>query len=161
MKHVISAEPLYKTFWNIKMRCTNSSFPGYKTYGGRGITLCKEWEVYATFKRWALDNGYMRGLTIDRIDNNRGYCPENCRWSTHSEQQRNKRNNHSVTLWGKTMIITDWATECGISRQTVHSRLARGWDIEKALTAPAKSEHKSKFTAEEIMLREKGGKTHE
>ena len=77
----------------MKGRCNRPTATSYKYYGGRGISVCEEWENdFAAFRNWALANGYQEGLSIDRIDVNGNYCPENCRWITMSEQQRNKRN---------------------------------------------------------------------
>ena len=82
--------PLYKTWGNIRWRCKDPD--KWSLYGGRGISMCKEWGNYLTFKQWSLENGYNRGLQIDRIDNTLGYFPENCRWVTAKEQNHNRRN---------------------------------------------------------------------
>ena len=84
---------LYNTWLRMKGRCSRPTATSYKYYGGRGISVCEEWEKdFVAFRDWALANGYQEGLSIDRIDVNGNYCPENCRWITMSEQQRNKRN---------------------------------------------------------------------
>jgi hypothetical protein len=75
----------------MKTRCLNPKASNYKWYGGRGITVCSEWLIFADFYSWALKNGYEESLELDRIDNDKGYCPENCRWITHKEQCNNRR----------------------------------------------------------------------
>lgn len=84
---------LYCIFTGMKSRCYNPNATGYKNYGGRGITICDEWLAdFFAFKDWATSHGYADELTIDRIDNEKGYCPNNCRWVTRADQNRNKRN---------------------------------------------------------------------
>ena len=91
-KHGEAGTRLYRTWASMKYRCLNSKDKGYLNYGGRGIMVCPEWvNDYIKFKNWALNNGYQEGLEIDRRDNNLGYSPENCRWVTKTEQNRNQR----------------------------------------------------------------------
>ena len=127
--------PLYRVWTGMKTRCTNSNESSYKNYGGRGIAVCDEWQEFEPFMEWALTNGYKHGLEIDREDNDGDYTPENCRFVTSAMNARNKRNNHHVTINGKTMLITDWAKVTGISRFVLHYRLSAGW-AEKDLLAP-------------------------
>lgn len=95
---------LYRTWSNIKSRCYNPNVRSYKTYGARGITMCDEWlHDFVKFKDWALANGYAEDLVIDRIDNNLGYYPENCRWITPSENSEKLAEDHPVYCWGKNL----------------------------------------------------------
>lgn len=133
IKHGLSNEKLYGVWGDLKTRTLNINSQDYKNYGGRGIKVCKKWENFEPFYNWAIDNGYKVGLTIDRIDNNKGYSPENCRWVTYNEQANNKRNNHLITYKDKTLTMSQWANKIGISRHTLFWRLNNGWSLEKAL----------------------------
>ena len=133
-KHGERGTSLYERWHGIKRRCADKS---NKSYGGRGIKVCKEWEEsYEAFAKWAKENGYSEELTIDRIDNNGDYCPENCRWVNHSVQQNNKTNNIRITFNGETHTQTEWSKITGLNRYTIHDRLKRGWSVEKTLTTP-------------------------
>lgn len=130
--------PRLRGVWrNMIQRCHNPNHPQYCSYGGRGITVCDEWRNdYPCFREWALKNGYAQGLTIDRIDNNGGYSPQNCRWATYKEQNRNKRSNRNITLNGETKCLSEWAEFFGIGVPIVTRRLNDGWAEEDAFTAP-------------------------
>jgi len=95
--HRQSKSPLYKVWTAMKSRCRNSKNPRYKDYGGRSITVCDEWQEFEPFQEWALSHGYKEGLSLDRINNNGNYYPINCRWTTDSIQQQNKRKMSSNT----------------------------------------------------------------
>lgn len=127
---------LYHSWHSMIARCENPRTNYYCNYGGRGISVCEEWHDFETFAEWALNNGYSDNLTIDRIDNDGGYSPQNCRWATKIEQENNKRTNRKVTINGITKNLVAWCNSYGINEITVFSRLRYGWDIEKAITTP-------------------------
>lgn len=128
---------LYRTWGNMVNRCTNSNNPAWERYGGRGISVCNEWTDYITFSEWAKQNGYQDNLTIDRIDNNGNYCPENCRWVSTFVQANNTSKNHFITYNGDTKTIGEWARYLGIPYKTLHYRIVSlKWDIERAFTQP-------------------------
>ena len=131
-------EVLYDVWNGMKKRCYYKNNPSYHSYGGRGITVCDEWiKDYMTFRNWAIENGYTRGLSIDRINNNGNYEPSNCRWSTPKQQGNNKRTNTLLTFNGKTQTMIEWAEETGMCYHALSERISRGgWSIEKALTTP-------------------------
>lgn len=138
-----SHNTLYIIWASMIRRCTNPKEQNYKYYGARGIKVCNEWvedkNGYFTFKNWALLNGWEEGLSIERVNVNGDYCPENCIWIPFSEQCKNKRTTHWITYKGKTMCLTDWANEYNINRYTLYCRLYRsGWSIDKALETPVK-----------------------
>jgi hypothetical protein len=116
-------------------RCNNPKSDRYYRYGGRGIKVCDEWlHNYTAFRDWALSHGYEEGLTIDRIDLDGNYNPENCRWITPSEQMKNTSTNCFLTFNGETLILAEWSRRVGISAETISRRIKRGWSIERALT---------------------------
>jgi hypothetical protein len=134
-KHGMYKTKLYKTWNNMISRCYCNSFRNFKNYGGRGITVCKEWkEDFQTFADLALSHGYSDELTLDRIDVNGNYEPSNCRWITNKEQQHNKRSNRYITFNGKTHTLKQWSEITGIHPKTISTRIDRGWTIEEALT---------------------------
>ena len=126
---------LYRVWCAMKERCSNPHNKSYPRYGGRGVEVCKEWrESFQTFAEWSAHNGYQDGLTIDRIDNSKGYSEENCRWVTTAEQNRNYGRNVLLTYQGKTQGMADWAEELGINRSTISFRLRSGKTVEEALS---------------------------
>ena len=127
-----SHSSLYKVWHCMKRRCTKDR-EFYKDYFGRGIKICDEWLDYKNFAEWSLANGYKKGLSIDRIDNDSGYCPENCRWTTAKVQNNNTRNNHIVWYQGERYTVTQLAEKYGIKPNTFLYRLRRGWTVERAV----------------------------
>ena len=124
----------------MKYRCEDPSCPSYKNYGGRGITICDEWsngyEGYFAFKEWSLSHGYSKDLTIDRIDNDCGYSPENCRWVSSDVQGNNKRCNRRMEYNGKVYTMAELSRLAGIPYHTFAHRLYLGWDLERAVNQP-------------------------
>ena len=134
---------LYGIWRNMKQRCFNSKASKYYLYGGKNIKVYKEWLEYKPFHEWALSNGYKDNLTIDRIDGDKDYCPENCRWATRKQQSRNTSQNHLITYRGRTKTLAGWAEELGIKQRTLSSRLLDyGWNIKKAFIAPVGQHNK-------------------
>lgn len=127
-----AVHPLYKVWLQMKQRCTNPKNKQWLNYGGRGITLCTEWRTFAGFFA-DMNAGYAAGLSIDRVDNEKGYSRENCRWATPAEQSRNTRRNVWVTFRGKTQPLQDWAAELGVSRQAFYYWTKKGYSYEQAV----------------------------
>ena len=139
--HGMSNSRLYEIWNGMKKRCYNSHAESYNRYGGRGITVCDEWNNdFETFQVWALSNGYSEQLTIDRIDSNGNYEPSNCRWATPIEQANNRGSwNQLLTLGNETHNVTEWATILGVKATTLFKRKAAGWSDERTLTEPIHS----------------------
>lgn len=137
-------------YWDMKTRCYDCNLKHYKNYGGRGITVCNEWldpeiinsganggrytKGWLNFKEWAISHGYKDDLSIDRIDNSKGYSPENCRWISVKKQSNNRRSNRLITYKGKTQTLSEWCDEFKVDYDTVIARLNKyHWSIAKAL----------------------------
>lgn len=139
--HGHSKRPIFRRYLKIIERCYNPKCPAFHNYGGRGILVCDEWRAdYLAFENWAFSNGYEPHLEIDRIDNNKGYSPENCRWVTSIVNARNKRLTVRLTLAGETKSAADWAEDprCAVSETTLTARIRYGWDHVKAILTPAR-----------------------
>lgn len=118
-------------------RCYYPTTNGYQRYGGRGIKICDEWiNNPQNFYDWAIDNGYENGLTLDRIDVNGNYEPNNCRWVTKEEQDNNRRTNRKITYKNITKTLSQWAREYNINIVTLSDRLKTGMTIDEALNKP-------------------------
>lgn len=129
-------------YHNMKTRCTNPNYDKYKWYGGKGISVCDEWmNSYDAFEEWALSHRYADDLTLDRIDPNGNYCPENCRWVSRKEQANNRSSNHLLTFNGKTLTIQQWADETGLSHGCISQRINAGWPVERILTEQQHDTH--------------------
>ena len=134
LKHGLRKTRLYRIWSNIKTRCYNEKDPHFERWGKRGILMCEEWETnFKSFYDWAIENGYNDDLTIDRIDNDGNYEPNNCRWVTIKYQNRNKRNVKFITYKGETKTIPEWTKEIGLGKETIRERLKRGWSESEAI----------------------------
>lgn len=130
---------LYNIWNHMLRRCGNPKVKAYKDYGLRGITVCPEWkDSFEAFRDWANANGYSDEKSIDRIDVNGNYCPNNCRWETRQVQNNNRRSVRQVTFNGITHTIREWSDLTGIDYFVIRSRLNRGWSVERALTEKPK-----------------------
>lgn len=138
--HGMTHSRLYSEWCNMRSRC---NYPGnvmYKNYGGRGIRCCEEWNSFDAFMKWANESGYTDDLTLERIDINKGYNPDNCSWIPRNKQYLNRSDIHYLTAFGKTQTIKEWSEETGIKYDTIHARIKYyGWDAEKALSKHPKS----------------------
>lgn len=133
--HGRSGTPEYYTWQNMKKRCDDVNNPRYDDYGGRGISYDDRWRDFNNFYR---DMGPRpKGMTLDRIDNNKGYSAENCRWASRKQQQRNMRRNRFVEWNGESRTVSEWAEILQVNKSLIISRLNRGWPIEKTMTKPS------------------------
>ena len=133
--HGKSKSSAYNVWSSMLQRCENPSSSKYRYYGGRGIVVCKRWHDFTNFYEDMGDKPYRH--TLDRIDNDGPYSPENCRWATQATQNKNRRSNVVVEYHGETMCLTDWATRLGVDYETLRQRIQRyGWSVEKAFTYP-------------------------
>lgn len=132
-KHGMSNTRTYNTWVSMRERCFNPKNDKYERYGAKGITVCEEWRN--SFENFLSDMGVRpKGMTIDRIDNSKGYCKENCRWATPKEQTLNRFFTKWVTAFGETLCFSDMAEKYGITTTTLRYRLKKGMSLEDALT---------------------------
>lgn len=147
-KHGMYGTSLYTLWNNMIQRCTNIKNKRYKDYGGRGISVCKSWMNVNTFVDWAENNGYEKGLELDRKNNNKGYSPGNCRFVTGEVNCNNKRNNLWITAFGETKTCRAWSKDarCPVGESTLSGRIGRGWPPRLAITAPLRYKLSSYLT---------------
>lgn len=140
-KHGLSNIRLYKKWHSMKQRCFAIYDDHYQNYGGRGITVCDEWKNdFMAFYRWAIESGENENLTLERIDVNGNYCPENCTWVDRKTQANNRTSCRIYTYKGETKNLMQWCVELGLHYGTIHSRIYRdGWSFDKAIETPVKS----------------------
>lgn len=124
--------------FNMIQRCTNPNSTYFPRYGGRGITVCHEWRTRNNFKKWALSHGYRNDLTIDRIDNDKGYSPDNCQWVTPSQNCCNRSTTHFVTAFGKRQSLMEWSRELNISYNTLKKRVTDHHEDGEYLLRPSR-----------------------
>lgn len=137
--HGLSSSRLYRIWVDMRRRCGSTPHPTQKNYYSRGIRVCDEWQEFAPFQEWAEANGYQEDLSIDRIDNNGNYKPDNCQWTTPREQLRNTRVNRHITVWGETKTMVEWSEDsrCVVGYRTLKDRISKnGWEPERAFTTP-------------------------
>jgi hypothetical protein len=134
-KHGMSKTKIYHVWLSMRERCSKKSNKSYKNYGEKGIKVCKEWDDnFMVFYDFAISNGYKDGLTIDRINSNKGYEPSNCRFITTKEQNRNYSRNHMITYNNETLCLSDMADKYGISRSTVLFRIKSGKELDEVFS---------------------------
>lgn len=143
--HGLTQTKLYSVHRTMVARCQNPKNNSYKTYGAKGIKVCEEWlgeKGFINFYNWAMQNGFKDGLSIDRIDNNKGYSPDNCRWATTEQQSLNKKTNVFLEYQGQTKTLKEWSNVFDIPYKTLHARINRNWDLEKAFNEPVRKVRK-------------------
>lgn len=152
---------LWTVYRSMHMRCEKPSHAAYPRYGGRGIKICADWSHnFGAFSAWALANGYSDDLTLDRIDNDKGYQPDNCRWITRAEQSLNKRDNILVTAFGETKPLSAWTRDprCTVSPYQCYKRIRSGHYPEFAMTATESEIRTLAATQREATLKARGMK---
>lgn len=128
----------YHSWCGMRVRCQNPADRSYRNYGERGIAVSERWEVFDNFLKDMGEPG--PGMTLERIDNDIGYGPDNCRWATRTEQARNKRNNRLLTFDGETAPLSVWAEKTSIAASTLSRRLRLGWDVDQVLRTEVRSD---------------------
>lgn len=136
-RHGMSHTRIHNIWSAMVRRCSNPNVQRYNRYGGRGIKVCREWGGFEAFYEWATANGYRDDLSIDRIDPDGGYHPENCRWIPLPKQSDNRRNTHHIQHDGEIMTLTEAAKRFGVPYHRAYQRIVKcGWSVERALTEP-------------------------
>jgi len=120
-------------------RCEDEDYPQYKDYGGRGISVCKDWHTFNKFYEWCMANGVKPELVLDRRNNDGNYEPKNCRFVTRKENANNKSNNFNITAFGETKTLAQWSEDdrCKVAVRTLWKRLSMGWDAEESISSRA------------------------
>lgn len=136
--HGMSNTPIYNIWSSMKARCLYEKSCSYPRYGARGITVCDEWKnSFESFYEWALKSGYKKGLTIERIDNDGNYCPENCTWISHKKQCSNRRTNVVFEHNNQSHTLAEWCEILNLDYKLIHNRIYKlNWNFEKAISIP-------------------------
>jgi hypothetical protein len=135
-KHGMRHTRIYNIWRSMRQRCLNPNAINFKNYGGKGISVCDEWNDFTVFAKWAMENGYQDSLTIDRLDVNGNYEPSNCRWATQKAQQNNKTSNRVIEMDGISHTLSEWSAITGVKVATIWARLNSGWSAERTLLEP-------------------------
>ena len=160
MKSLRQQNPrLYQIWANMKYRCNTPTYKRYSRYGGRGIKVCDKWNnSFESFYDWSINNGYQDDLTLDRIDNDGNYEPNNCRWATYTQQNYNRSIAFNVTINGETKTTREWCKKYNLNYRTFIVRYSNyGWDIVDAITRPVERKIPSGYKSfeEEVAQRER------
>lgn len=152
MNEVILYRGVRQIWFGMKQRCNNPKHEAYARYGGRGIKICERWESFQNFME---DMGPRPGpeYSIERLNNDLGYEPSNCKWATRTEQSRNTRNNRRLTYNGETLCVSEWAERFGLHHNRITKRLESGWSVEEALTTPASASSPRRRRGPEVEFR--------
>jgi hypothetical protein len=137
-KHGATGTDLYNVWRGMRQRCYDKLATGYYKYGARGITICEEWLTFENFRK-DMEEGYKKGLSIDRIDNSFMYCKDNCKWSTPTEQCNNRRSSKIITYQGVTDTLANLARTFNVPYAKVQRRLVDGWSVEDAFNKPTQT----------------------
>lgn len=143
--HGLTNSPVYKIWKGMNTRCYNKNHIHYQDYGGKGISVCKRWELFKNFYD-DIGHSYNKGLTLERINSSGNYEPENCKWADWVEQARNRKNNLYIIYNNKQLLLIELAELVGIKYSILYSRLKNGWDINEAIKMPIKSKNKHNLT---------------
>jgi len=136
-KHGLYSNPLYVVWRNMLDRCYNKKNISYKNYGGRGISVCDEWrKSVVPFHKWCVDNGWEKGLQLDRINNDGNYEPSNCRCVSPKENMRNRSSNRILEINGERKTLIEWAEQVGLKQDAIFRRLEDGWSVYDAVFKP-------------------------
>jgi hypothetical protein len=133
-------------FHNMHRRCNAKKGKEYRNYTAKGIIVCPEWHDIHIFIEWALLNGWEKGLTLERKDSNKNYCPTNCIWATYLVQGRNTSKNVYIEAFGENKCIAEWCTDerCLVGSHSIVARIKRGWTTEEAISIPPANVHNLK-----------------